>query len=446
MIAAPRGPVAPPVSMGDRGDDLRRVADVVGFGCVVAAILIAGVLQGRVVVTLPDALASLGAVAVLNAELACYGFVATLLVSAGVLVADAAAHRERGPLPTGGPEVAAIVPIYGDPAVLGRSVESLLASEYDDLTVYVVCEPGDAATLAAAAEYAERDRVVRLVNDRNPGSKAAAVDYAVSVTQSDLVGVFDADERVHPRFVPAAVAGLREHDVFQGRTLPRTDGALESVAYYESVVLGYLSQRLLVALTDFRTVTSNVVVMRRAAFDRVGGYDPGMLTEDFDFAFRCYEAGVEVRETLAYPSEIEAAHTVTDWWGQRKRWMTGYAQVFHRRIVHLRPLESPRSALAVVVSGGALLGNAFLLSLVAQLAVLVAAGATTALAAYVLALWGVSLAVRLLDARAGNVDGVGVGWLLVPVAIPLYSLAAIKGVVEYPTSWEGEWYRVSKGG
>ena len=430
----------------DGGVDLRRVVDVVGFGCIVAAILVAGVLQGRLLVTLPAVLAGVGAIAVLNAEIACYSFVATLLVSGGVLVADAFSHRRTGPLPTEGPEVAAIVPIYGDPVVLGRSVESLLASEYDDLTVYVVCEPGDEATLAAAAEYAERDRVVRLVNDRNPGSKAAALDYAVSVTESDLVGVFDADERVHPLFVPAAVAGLREYDVFQGRTLPRADGVLESVAYYESVVLGYLSQRLLVALTDFRTVTSNVVVMRRSAFEAVGGYDPGMLTEDFDFAFRCYEAGLRVRETLAYPSEIEAAHTVTDWWGQRKRWMTGYAQVFHRRLSLLRPLESPRSALAVVVSGGAILGNAFLLSLVAQLAVLVVAGATTALAVYAVTLWGVSLAVRLLDVRTGNVERVGVGWLLVPVVIPLYSLAALKGVIEYPISWRGEWYRVSKQG
>ena len=428
----------------DGGLGSRRLADLGAFVLVAAAVLGLGLLQGRLLVTVP--LEVLGVrVVVANAAVAVYGFVATVLLSAVVLLVDVVRHREDGPLPERGPSVAAVVPVYGAPAVLHRSVESLLASEYDDLTVYVVCEPGDESTLAAAAEFAERDRVELLVNDATPGSKAAAVDYAVAATESDLVGVFDADEYVHPRFVPAAVAGLRDHDVFQGRTVPRSDGPIETVSYYESVVLGYLSQRLLVALTRFRTVTSNVVVMRRSAFERTGGYDPAMLTEDFDFAFRCYGADLDVREGLAYPSEIEAAHTALDWWGQRKRWMTGYAQVFHRQLA-LFSLRSPRSVLAVVVSGGAIAGNVFLLSLISQLAVLVVAGEFAPVLLYAGTLWAVALAVRLLDVRTGNVDGVGLGWLLVPFVIPLYSLAALKGFVEYPISWEGEWYRVSKVG
>ena len=422
----------------------RRLADIGAFVLAAAAVLGLGLLQGRLLVTVPSEVLGVRVV-MANAAVAVYGFVATVLLSAVVLLVDVVRHREDGPLPERGPSVAAVVPVYGDPAVLHRSVGSLLDAEYEDLTVYVVCEPGDESTLAAAAEFAERDGVERLVNDATPGSKAAAVDYAVSVTESDLVGVFDADERVHPRFVPAAVAGLRDHDVFQGRTVPRPAGPLETVSYYESVVLGYLSQRLLVALTRFRTVTSNVVVMRRSAFERTGGYDPAMLTEDFDFAFRCYVVGLDVRESLAYPSEIEAAHTARDWWGQRKRWMTGYAQVFHRRLALVSP-RSPRSVLAVVVSGGAILGNVFLLSLISQLVVLVAVGAFATLLLYAGTLWAVALAVRLLDVHTGNVDDVGLGWLLVPAVIPLYSLAALKGFVEYPISWEGEWYRVSKVG
>lgn len=153
----------------DGGTGLRRVVALVGFGCFAAAVLGVGVLQGRIVVTLPLALVGLGAIAVLNAGIACYSFVATLLLSAAVLVADVVAHRERGPLPTAGPEVAAVVPVYGDPVSFRRSVGSPLDAAYDDLTVYVVCEPGDEETLAAVAERAERDRVERLVNDRNPG-------------------------------------------------------------------------------------------------------------------------------------------------------------------------------------------------------------------------------------------------------------------------------------
>jgi cellulose synthase/poly-beta-1,6-N-acetylglucosamine synthase-like glycosyltransferase len=310
----------------------------------------------------------------------------------------------------------------------------------------VACERGDETTLSAAQSLAEHRHVTCLVNDQNPGSKAATINYAVDRIDAPYLGVFDADERVHPTFLAAAAAGLDDHEVVQGRTLPRPDGVLESVTYYESVVLGYLSHRLISLLTDFDMVTSNALVMRQATYDRIGGYDPRMLTEDFDFAFRCYEYGVSVQSSFAYPSEIEGAHTVRDWWGQRKRWMTGYAQVFHRRLGLFRPLERPQSVAALVFCGGAILGNFVLLSLVPQVTILAATGALVVLTVTLGTLWGISLGARLLDVHVGVVDSIGFTWLLVPLTLPLYSLAAIKGIVEYPLSWQGEWFRVQKEG
>ncbi|MFC4357438.1 glycosyltransferase [Halobium salinum] len=431
--------------------DRRAWADQVGFALVSAVVVVVGFLQGRASVVVPLGLlagvADAGSLVLLNATVACLVFSTTLLLSAAVFFADVVRGDGGRAHPTTGPSVAAIVPIYGDAAVLDRSVGSLLASRYEDLDVYVVCEPGDEPTVERARELATaHERVHCLVNTDHPGSKAAAVNFAAQVADEDYLGVFDADERVHPEFVAAAVAGLDDADLVQGRTLPRPDGLLENVVYYESVVLGYLTHRLLSALTGFRMATSNVLVMRREAFRRVGGYDPSMLTEDFNFAFRCYEEGVRVEERLEYPSEIEAAHTPTDWWGQRKRWMTGYAQVLHRRLEAVDPVGAPRTVVSLLICAGAILGNLFLLSLASQAAALAAAGAVGVLALPVATVWVVCLGVRLIDARAGHVEGVGLGWLLVPVVAPLYSLAAIKGFVEYPLSWSGEWYRVTKQG
>ncbi|WP_459191658.1 glycosyltransferase family 2 protein [Halosimplex sp. J119] len=424
---------------------LRRWTASGCFALATLAVVTLGFVQGRITVTLP-LFVGLGDVAVPNAAIAALSFTATLLVSGGIFFTEVLREHGRGPYPTTGPRIAAIVPSYGDAGALHRSVESLLDADYEDVHVYVVCEPGDDATIARARSLAERGRVTCLVNDRDPGSKAAAVTYAVERTDAPYLGVFDADERVHPTFLPAAVAGLDDHEVVQGRTFPRPDGLLESITYYESVVLGYLSHRLVSYLTDFDMVASNALAMRRGAYDRVGGYDPRMLTEDFDFAFRCYEDGVSVQSSFAYPSEIEGAHALGDWWGQRKRWMTGYAQVFHRRLGRLHPFSKPRSAASLVFCAGAILGNFVILSLIPQLAVLAAIGASAVLAATVGTLWGICLGARLLDAHIGVVDGVGLTWLLMPFALPFFSLAAIKGIVEYPISWEGEWFRVEKEG
>jgi GT2 family glycosyltransferase len=464
----------------------QAVADGLAFVAVVAAVLTLGYVKGAVVITLPvpPAVAS-DPVVVPQAVIACLSIAGLFCCSALVLFGQLARSRTDESLPTNGPRVAAVVPVHRDATALHRSVESLLASSYEDLHVYVVAEPGDEASIARAREYTD-DRVTLLVNTRYTGSKAGAINYAAEATEEERLAVFDADERVHPQFVASAVAKLDDCDVVQGRTVPEPDGVVETVAYYESVLLGDLSKRLLTTVTEFTMAASRAVVMRRTAFERVGGYDPAMLTEDYDFAFRCYEAGLDVREQLAYASTIEGAHTATDWWGQRKRWMTGYVQVFHDLLVDwsrpgpdpsartdgglariggspARPSESPtrtgwthrltrrfrnyRTLCSPVVCGASVVGNLFLLSLVSKAAVLVAFGAVGWLALPAATLASAALALRVHDTRVGRLDGwgVGLGWLLAPAVLPLYGLVAVKAAVEYLLTWDGEWYSVAKG-
>jgi len=57
----------------------------------------------------------------------------------------------------------------------------------------------------------------------------------------------------------------------------------------------------------------------------------------------------------------------------------------------------------------------------------------------------ITLAVQIQDYRQGSIDAFGLTWLAIPLLFPLYSLVAIKAIVEYLFTWEGEWYSVSKG-
>lgn len=137
------------------------------------------------------------------------------------------------------------------------------------------CEPDDDASRRRARTLASAfENVTCLVNIRYPGTKAGAINYAAEVTGTDLLGVFDADESVDPRFVGAAVERLEEADVVQGRTVPRPDWIVESLADYESVLLSYTGRRLLYLRTGFRLAARRAVVVRRAALEATGGYDP----------------------------------------------------------------------------------------------------------------------------------------------------------------------------
>ncbi|WP_424019013.1 glycosyltransferase [Halorientalis pallida] len=354
--------------------------------------------------------------------------------------------READPEPVyAGDTVTAIVPVYRDANVLDRSVESLLASEYEDLEVLIVTEEDDERSRERARELATREGVSALVNTRYPGSKAGAINYAVEETEGEYVAVFDADEVVDPQFLPEAVARLDDCDVVQGRTVPQPDGLVEELAYYESVLLSYVGRRLLYVFTEFRMAASRAVVMRRAALSITGGYDTEMLTEDFDFAYTCYKNHLDVDEQLGHPSRIESAHSLRDWWGQRKRWMTGYVQVLHKLVANARPIRKMRNLTSAAICAGTVVGSFLLLTILSKFAVLFLVGMEGYFVPPLVAVIGVTAAVRFHDWRVGSVDRLGWAWLVVPVIVPLYSLTAIKAVIEYAYGWDGDWYSVEKG-
>jgi cellulose synthase/poly-beta-1,6-N-acetylglucosamine synthase-like glycosyltransferase len=426
-------------------DSLGDAFDLTAFALVVGVVVATGYLQGAIsmVVTLPAALGG-DSFVFLQAVMACFTLSGMFLLS-GIVLLGQLASADDDQFPETGPTVTAVIPVHRDAEVLHRSIESLLASRYENIEILVVAEPDDESSIERAREYTSYDRVELLVNTRYSGSKAGAVNYAAEVTDSEHLAVFDADERIDPRFVPSAVAKLEDCEIVQGRTIPEPDGFVETVAYYESVVLGDLSQRLLTAVTDFTMAASRTIVMRRAAFEDIGGYDPEMLTEDYAFAFECYEADIAVVEQFSYASTIEGAHNVRDWWGQRKRWMTGYAQVLHSLIRGGLSPTNYRSVLAPAICAGSVFGNVFMLSLVSKMVVLMVNGATSWVTLPALTLVGSALALRAYDAHSGRLESIGFGFLMMPVILPLYSLAGIKAVVEYLLTWNGEWYSVAKG-
>jgi cellulose synthase/poly-beta-1,6-N-acetylglucosamine synthase-like glycosyltransferase len=423
---------------------LRQWADRVGFATSVAGVITLGWIQGVVLISIHfDAFVATVHFVVLSAALSCFSFAGGLFLSGVVFLIELVRDDTPAFAPRSGPTVEAIVPVYQDSDILHRSVESLLTSRYEDVQVSIVCEPDDTRSIRQARKFARHDRVSYYINNRYPGSKAGAVNYAAEVTDSLCLAVIDADERVDPAFISTAVSRLVTCDVVQGRTVPVPNGIIETAAYYESVLLGQITHRLLGLVTGFRMATSRAVVMNRAAFECVGGYDPVMLTEDFDFAVRCYRAGLAVQESFDHPSRIEAAHTPADWWGQRKRWMTGYAQVLHQRVVNLQ--WTMRSVLSLLIAAGSVVGNLLLLSMVSKVAVLAIVGAEIGLVPLVTAA-AIALGIRGYDWWTGRVSGFGFGWILAPLVFPLYSLAGIKGTIEYLVSWNGEWYQVTKDG
>ena len=424
----------------------RRWLDRFGFVTIVVAVFAIGILQGQLVFVLRFEIAAWAAVLVLAqavfASLTFTGF----MIATGVLLFWNMYRDQPSVETTDAGTITAIVPAYHDAPVMHRSVESLRESAYEDLSIVVVVEDEDSAGKQRAAELAAYDDVEYLVNEGYPGSKSGAINYAAEQVESEYLAVFDADEIVDPNFLPAGMSKMEAGaEVVQGRTVPEPDGLVESLAYAESVLLSYAARRFLYLFTDFRMAASRAVLLRRSALETVGGYDEDMLTEDFAFAYACYKSRIDVEEQLSYPSKIEAAHDIQDWWGQRKRWMTGYAQVLHRLVTSMRPIDDYRNVLSPVLCATMMSGSLLLLSLLSKFTLLLFAGQELFFALPIVVAIGLTIGFAYTDYTAGTISRIPPALVLVPLILPFYSLAALKAITEYVFTWQGDWYSVSKG-
>lgn len=424
-------------------DKLAYLGDYSVFTATVVLLVVAGFVQGMGVNALTFSLFGMVITVVwLDAALAGLMFSAFLMVSAVAMIPELTGG-EAEDLPREGEKLTAVVPVYRDSEVLEGCVESLLGSRYRDLEVLIVCEEDDRESIAEAKRLSGCEKVGYTINRSSPGSKAGAINHAVEMTDSPLIAVFDADQTVSPGFISHAVQKLSGRDIVQGRRIPRPEGMIESLSYYENMVF-WLSAALFNRI-GFRLALSQATVMHRSVFEEVGGYDPEMVTEDIEFGHRCYQQGVDVEHVQRHPTYLDAPHTLRDLWGQKKRWVIGSIQAgssIARRML-LGPLDL-RKAVSLLVLGGAVIGNGFILTLVPKLVILLFLGHLEVAAMPLATLMIISLAYRTRDSLKGEVSGVGKYWMLSPLVYGLYGLIAIKGVTEFLFTWEGEWYHVSE--
>ncbi|QSG06858.1 glycosyltransferase [Halapricum desulfuricans] len=344
-----------------------------------------------------------------------------------------------------GRSVEAVIPVYDEPEVLHQSVDRLLDSSYEDLTVTVVCEPDDQPTIDRAAELtADADRARYVINGR-PGSKAGALNDAIERSDADVVALFDADQQPHPDLIAHGMAALEAHDIARVRSLPRPGGLLESMVYYEYLLLFFLPQKLARFLLGLGFVGTRSVLIERSVFEAVGYFDEDALTEDMDFTHRCHRADLSIRELLYYPCFEEPAHTLRDWWGQRVRWLTGHVAVCHRHLRGWRHaidtdfLSSTLTLVGTFVAG-------IVLSMTLPKLVVAATASPVLVASGVGGIYGLALVTRVVDNHTAGIDGLGLGWLLMPVALTLFGLVVVRVIVGYALGQRGQWYQVEKRG
>jgi glycosyltransferase involved in cell wall biosynthesis len=191
------------------------------------------------------------------------------------------------------PLVSVVIPAFEAEDFLGEAIESVLAQTYSPIELIVVDDGSEDRTAEVAGSYPE----VRLLRRAN-GGQAAARNSGFEASSGEFITFHDADDVMLPRRIELQVEHLRANSgvgaVLGGQELIFEDGAEApfwmQVADGASAASGERAGRAKAG--GVHTVT---VLLRREAFEQIGGYDEAMSHgEDVDLLLRLREAWIGV--------------------------------------------------------------------------------------------------------------------------------------------------------
>lgn len=228
-----------------------------------------------------------------------------------------------------------LVPARHEQAVLAETLDRLATLDHPDFEVIAIVGDDDPETAAIAQAAAERHpTAVRVVVDSSvPKSKPRAMNTALPHCRGDVVGVFDAEDEVHPdllRYVDSTFTASGADVVQGGVQLMNFRSNWWAVRNCLEYWFWFSSRMHFHAGARFIPLGGNTVFVRASLLRSSGGWEDHCLAEDCELGVRLSTAGAKV--VVCYDPELvtreETPGSLSDWLKQRCRWNQGFLQVY----------------------------------------------------------------------------------------------------------------------
>jgi glycosyltransferase involved in cell wall biosynthesis len=191
------------------------------------------------------------------------------------------------------PRISVVIPCYNQGVYVRDAVVSVFEQTLADFEVIIVDDGSDDGVTPRLLSELALERVQVITQDN--GGLSAARNVGIAVSRSEMVVTLDADDMLHPQYLEILVAALdRNPDAAFAHCWAELFGDFSAV---------WATRRY----NRYQLLLSNSVVgcvlLRKAAWDAVGGYDETMMNgnEDWDLWIRLMRHGygaVQVRQPL----------------------------------------------------------------------------------------------------------------------------------------------------
>jgi cellulose synthase/poly-beta-1,6-N-acetylglucosamine synthase-like glycosyltransferase/peptidoglycan/xylan/chitin deacetylase (PgdA/CDA1 family)/spore germination protein YaaH len=239
------------------------------------------------------------------------------------------------------PFVSVIVPAYNEELVIANTINSLLASDYENYEIVVVDDGSTDKTSAVVRSSFSADARIRLFSEPNAG-KAAALNTGLKHSQGEIVIALDADTLFAPQTIGALAHRFSDPQMGAVAGNAKVGNRINIVTRWQAleyITSQNMDRRAFASLNCITVVPGAVGAWRRDLITQAGGFQSDTLAEDQDLTLSIRRMGHNIgyeEDAIAWTEAPDRLSTLAK---QRFRWAFGTLQCMRK---HVDALFRPR--------------------------------------------------------------------------------------------------------
>jgi cellulose synthase/poly-beta-1,6-N-acetylglucosamine synthase-like glycosyltransferase/peptidoglycan/xylan/chitin deacetylase (PgdA/CDA1 family)/spore germination protein YaaH len=239
------------------------------------------------------------------------------------------------------PLVSVVVPAYNEERVIINTINSLLASDYENFEIVVVDDGSSDDTYKIVRDtYADEPKVA--VFTKENGGKAEALNFGWRVAKGDVIIALDADTLFQTQTISALAHRFADKTIGAVAGNAKVGNRINIVTKWQA--LEYITsqnfdRRAFASLNCITVVPGSVGAWRRSILEEAGGFSSDTLAEDQDLTIQVRKLGCHIGYEENAVGLTEAPDSLRNLAKQRFRWSYGTLQCMWK---HKTALFNPR--------------------------------------------------------------------------------------------------------
>lgn len=239
------------------------------------------------------------------------------------------------------PFVSVIVPAFNEEKVVCQTIESLLASAYENFEIIVVDDGSADNTFLIARETFRGNPHVTVFTKKN-GGKAEALNFGLRKAKGDVIVALDADTLFEIGTISALAHRFADEKIGAVAGNAKVGNRINIVTKWQA--LEYITsqnfdRRAFASLNCITVVPGSVGAWRKSILTKAGGFSSDTLAEDQDLTIQVRKLGYKIGYEENAIAWTEAPDTLRGLAKQRFRWSFGTLQCMWK---HKNALLNPR--------------------------------------------------------------------------------------------------------